>query len=63
MNITHIQPGDVVECDIRGIKFFATVTEREKGQLVIQPHSRQINHYRVKATQVAGHYKKMSGSR
>lgn len=63
MNITNIRASDVVECDVRGIKFFATVDEIGKGELHVKPHSKQINHFHIKATQVVGHYKKMSGSR
>lgn len=63
MNITNVKSGDVVECDVRGIRFFATVEEVGKGEVHVKPHSKQINHFHIKATQVAGHYKRMSGSR
>lgn len=63
MNITNVKPGDVVECDVRGIRFFATVEETNKGEVHVKPHSRQINHFHIKATQVVGHYKKLAGSR
>lgn len=63
MNLTSVSAGDIVDCDIRGIRFFATVEERGKGELRIMPHSKQINHFHMKANQVVGHYKKMKGSR
>ena len=59
MNLTSVNPGDIVQCDVRGIKFYATVEETLKGELSIKPLTRHINHYHVKATQVVGHYKKM----
>lgn len=63
MNITSVSPGDIVECDIRGIRFFATVEETGKGELHVRPHTKQINYFHVKANQVVGHYRKMGKSR
>ena len=63
MNITNISVGDIIECDVRGIRFLATVEERGKGELQVKPHSRTINYFHIKANQVSGHYKKMGRSR
>jgi len=63
MNITSVSAGDIVECDVRGIKFYATVEETAKGELKVQPHSKQINYFRVRSNQVIGHFKKMQRNR
>lgn len=62
MNITNVKSGDVVECNVRGIRFFATVVEINKGEVQVQPHSRQINHFHIKSNQVVGHYRKTAAS-
>lgn len=55
MTLAGVKPGDVVACDVRGVRFWATVeAEPAEGQLPIRPHSRHVTYRTVKARQVIG---------
>lgn len=62
MRTKLIRPGDLVECDVRGQRFFARVEEVDKV-VRIAPLSRQITYRSVSARQIIGHYRKAAGSR
>lgn len=63
MVMTGIQAGDIVEADVRGRRFYATVTEKAKGELQVLPITPNINYFHLKANQVIGHWKKAGRSR
>lgn len=66
MNISPVREHDVVECDIRGDRFFAKAGPfASKGQLIVHPingggrgHTRYVT-----ARQVVGHYRRSKASR
>jgi hypothetical protein len=64
MNITGIKSGDIVQCDVRGYRFFALVTDSStRGSLRIEGLSRlAIPTLEVKARQVIGHWRKSKRS-
>lgn len=62
MQLSSIRPGDLVKCDVRGQAFFAEVSDRERGALLIQPVSRVVTYRRVKAREVIAHYRKSKAS-
>lgn len=65
MRLTGIRPGDVVEVDKRGFRFFARVTGSPNGTVPVEPlHAKGGNSYRsATSREVVGHYSRRAGSR
>ena len=60
MNITPIKERDVVECDVKGRRFYALVQGRgeRKGQLRVSPITHGISYRTVTARQVIAHFRR-----
>jgi hypothetical protein len=52
MNISKVQPGDNVTCNVKGREFTATVEEKVDGGLRISPDSKGITYFHVTARQI-----------
>lgn len=64
MTTQSIKVGDVVECDVRGDRFFGTVAERDRRELTVRPIGVRERYPRiVTARQVVGHYRRSKSSR
>ena len=65
MNITPIRERDVVECDVKGRRFFALVRGRgeRKGQLRVEPITHGITYRTVTARQVIAHFRRSRAAR
>jgi hypothetical protein len=62
MTLSNVNIDDILECDIRGDRFFGKVTEKEKGQVMVEPIGvRQKFPRLVKANQVITRFKRMKG--
>jgi hypothetical protein len=66
MNVTSVREGDIVECDVRGRRFFALVTGPPSGSgqrtLPVRPITPSISFRVVSAAQVIGHYRRSKQS-
>lgn len=62
MRTTGIKTGDVVECNVRGQRFFAKAQGPGNGSLPIHPLDTRVTYRTVKAREVVGHYRKAAGS-
>lgn len=68
MNITGVRAGDIVECDVRGRRFFALSTGDPQGAsggqrtIPIRPITPGISFRVVNAPQVIGHYRRSKTS-
>lgn len=62
MRTQGISPGDIVQSDVRGQRFYAVVTSREGSELQIEPLDSRITFRHVTARQIVGHYRKAKGS-
>lgn len=63
MRTQGIKAGDIVHCDVRGQRFYATVSERtDEGLQLDKLNSQFLPAYVVKPRQVIGHYSKRKGS-
>lgn len=62
MNTSGIKPGDLVECDIRGQRFVAKVTEKKQGSLLLDPVVPSVSYRSVKPREVIAHYRKSKAS-
>jgi hypothetical protein len=58
MNITGIREGDLVLCDVRGVRFHAYVQAREDHGLDVRPIERGISYRHVTAHQVIAHWRR-----
>lgn len=63
MNLTAVEPGDIIKADVRGRAFYAVVEEKklEKGsqtELRVTPITRNISYYHLEANQVTDHWRK-----
>lgn len=66
MTLAGIRPGDVVECDVRGDRFFGIVrdTTTAKQERSVRPIGvREAFPRLVTARQIVGHYRKSRRSR
>lgn len=57
MNLSSVREGDIVECDIKGRRFFAHVRGKDATGVAITPITRETWRH-VTAQQVIGHYRK-----
>lgn len=66
MRLTGVKVGDIVLCDVRGDRFYASVRDRAEGgsrPLEIGAlTSRPIPALKVSARQVVGHWRRRKGS-
>ena len=63
MNLAGVRPRDIVECDVRGRRFYATVeakrtTPGTPARLQVRPITPGINYFEVPARQVVGHWRR-----
>ena len=58
MTLAGVQPGDLVEVDVRGVRFIARVTAKDRSGLGIEPIGRAYTWRRATATQVVEHWRK-----
>jgi len=64
VNLQPIREEDIVECDVRGRRFYALVAGKDRGLLRIRPIDRGVNHFTVRANQVINHFRRSkSGAR
>ena len=63
MRLTGIKAGDLVECDVRGQRFFARADGPGNGRLAVLPLDHRVTNRAVSAREVIGHYRKAKGSR
>lgn len=68
MNITPIKPGDIVECDVRGSRFFAKAHDitkdfADRKVLNVEPLLPNVTYRQATSRQVIGHYRKSKASR
>ena len=59
-----VLPGDIVEADIKGRRFFAVATskpERAAGGLTVKvdPITRGISYFNVRGRDIVSHYRKL----
>lgn len=52
MNLRPINPGDRVQCNVKGRVFWATVEGKEDGALRVEPDSRNVTWRVLRARQV-----------
>ena len=62
MNLSTVRAGDIVQCDVRGRRFYALVetktsTPGTRTRLAVRPITNGINFFEVRATQVVGHWR------
>ena len=62
MNTSGVKPGDLVECDIRGQRFIAKVTEKNRGGLSLDPVVPSVSYRSAKPREVIAHYRKSKAS-
>lgn len=62
MTLQGIDPGDIVQVDIKGRRFFAIVKDREAGEVRLTPLSPGITYFTAKPRQIIGLYRKAKGS-
>lgn len=65
MEVSGIRAEDIVECDVRGQKFYAMVTEpvhrdatTKRRVLAVKPLSPGVSFYTVTPTQIINHWRK-----
>lgn len=63
MNLTAVEPGDVIKADVRGRVFYALVDEKKttkgsQAELKVTPITPNISYYHLEANQVTDHWKK-----
>lgn len=75
MQLSGINPGDIVYCDVRGDRFYAFAAGRDTKETTNSPTSlahplriegmgnRPIPRMRVKASEVVGHWRKSKRSK
>lgn len=62
MKLGGIRCDDLVQGDVRGVAFYATVEGVEGRELVVAPLSRNVTFRRLTARQVIAHWRKAAGS-
>lgn len=67
MDLKSVHGGDIVECDVRGRRFFALVTSKPETigrlrNLSVRPITSGITHRTVTSLQVVGHYRRSKAS-
>lgn len=64
MQLSAIQPGDVVLVDKRGARFHAHVTGKQRGELRLRPIERNISYTTATATarEIVAHWRKSKSS-
>ena len=63
MNLGGVRPRDIVECDVRGRRFYAIVRDKHATpgsptRLTVKPITPGINYFEVPARQVIGHWRR-----
>jgi hypothetical protein len=62
VNVTGVREGDIIECDVKGRRFFALVQEKLPGVLRFRPITAGITYRSAKSTEVIGHYRRSKTS-
>lgn len=64
MKLSGLKEGDIVLCDVRGMRFHAFVQDGATRPLAVMPlDHKRISHRSVTARQVIGHWRKSGASR
>lgn len=69
VNTGAVLPGDIVQCDVKGRRFFAEVTgpptkQRGNGLVVkVEPITRGVNYFNVRGRDIVAHYRKLGRTR
>ena len=63
MRLGAVRTGDIVEVDVRGVRFLAHVEGTEVGALLIKPLCRGVSYRRATARQVLGHWRRSRSGR
>lgn len=61
MRLTSIHPGDIVECEVKGWRFFAEVTGKGPRHLDVEPshvNTSKATFRQVKASEVRAHFRR-----
>ena len=62
MTVSTINDGDIVQCDVRGVRFYGIVIydgNTKRGEIAVEPISNGQPKIRiVKAREVVGHWRK-----
>ncbi|MGO9499247.1 MAG: hypothetical protein ACLQA5_21430 [Solirubrobacteraceae bacterium] len=58
MRLGGVNPGDIVLADVKGRRFYATVTGRHERALEVEPIDRRVTYRRVKAREAVGIWRK-----
>lgn len=58
MRLARIRHNDVVECDVKGRRFFALAGDREGRELRVRPITHNISYSRVTGPQVIAHFRR-----
>lgn len=62
MRLASVRPGDIVRCDVRGLRFLAYVEDCGRRQVAIMPHHPQgISYREVSPRQVVEHWRHRNG--
>jgi hypothetical protein len=63
MRLSAVSPGDIVECDVRGRRFYAFVTRVAGSEAEVNPFHAAITYRHVTARQVIQHWRKAGRKR
>lgn len=65
MTLAGIKEGDVVQADVRGDRFYAVVSEKDRGELLVHPipGNGRSGVRLLTARQVIAHWRRAAGSR
>jgi len=58
LQLAAIEPGDIVQCDVRGRIFYGLVVEKGNRELKLRPITANISYYTVTANEVKEHWRK-----
>lgn len=58
MNLQSVREGDIVQVNKRGRLFLASVVEKERGKVKIDPLLDNINYFEASAREVVAHWRK-----
>lgn len=62
-SLSTIKPGDIVEVDKKGRKFFAVVEDKQDGGLALKPITHGVSYRTASAREVTAHWRKTKNAR
>lgn len=69
VNTAAVLPGDIVECDVKGRRFFAvaqSTPEKQPGLglvVKVEPITKNVNYFNVRGRDIQAHYRKLGRGR